>query len=314
MRKVSKPLDSKPDILDFSKTPSTLEVLKQIIDNKRVEDKHGEIFRGTYKDEQGITQSKVRDELNKFYHKKCAYCESFESSAQIEHYRPKNKVIGTGKNNGYYWLCFEWTNLVPACFDCNKVGTGKGNRFPIISAASQRQFVVPFNDDLSLRLEDFIYNSVYLSVEKPFLLHPEYDEPKHFFKFEWKQNQSYLNLIGTDKENRGEKTIKICDLNRENLGNNRGQRLYDVIITPILANLGLFLNLQKTLIEFERDLFEIFKILKKRAKNEQLEFSLMWWFVFESIENFEQIIGATLPEGTQRNVVINLFKQFKSNT
>ncbi len=313
MRKVSKPLNQKPDILDFAKTPNTLVVLQQIIANQRVEDQHGEIYRGTYKDEQGITKSQVRDELNKIYYKKCAYCESFESSAQIEHYRPKNKVTKAGTNNGYFWLCFEWSNLVPACFDCNKIGTGKGNKFPTITTSVQRKFGVPRNADLSLRLDYFIHNSAYLSSEKPFLLHPEYDEPKHFFKFEWVQNQSYLNLIGTDNENRGDETIKICDLNRENLGNNRGQRLNDVIITPILANLGLFFNLQKTLEELSRDLFVVFRILEQRATDERVEFSLMWWYIFENTQNFEAIVGATLPAGTQRTVVLNLFQQFQDS-
>jgi hypothetical protein len=40
---------------------------------------------------------------------------------------------------GYYWLAYEWTNLLPSCYDCNsfrrhgtmKAGPGKNERFPV---------------------------------------------------------------------------------------------------------------------------------------------------------------------------------------
>lgn len=312
MRKVIKLIDRKPDILDFTKTPNTLVVLGKIIANQRVEDKHGGIYRGTYKDEQGITQSRVRDELNKIYHEKCAYCESFESSAQIEHYRPKNKVTKAGTNKGYFWLCFEWTNLLPACFGCNKIGTGKGNKFPIISQ-HQRKFGVPLNPDQTVRLDDFDTNASYLLNERPFLLHPEYDEPKLYFKFEWTQSNTELNIVGIDIENRGNETIKICDLNRKNLRKNRGIKLYDVVIEPLQASLALFRNRQKTSEDFSLDINIIFNRIKKRANNAKEEFTLMWWYIFENTQNFEAIVGATLPLGTQRTVVMNLFQQFKDS-
>ncbi|WP_305952419.1 hypothetical protein [Emticicia oligotrophica] len=311
MRKISKPLHPKPAILDFTKTPYSLVVLEEIITKKRVENEHSNIYRGTYKDTQGLTKSSVLDELNKVYHEKCAYCESFESNAQIEHFRPKNKVTSAGKNNGYYWLCFEWTNLVPACFECNKIGSGKANKFPIIS--TQRKFEIPLKPDSSLNFDSFLYDSQHLSSEKPFLIHPEYDNPKLFFKFGWTNSHSLLNLIGKDTESRGKETIKICNLNRTNLGRNRSKRLNDVIIEPIKESLALFLNNQKTLDIFSLDMTIIFKKLKSRASDEKEEFTLMWWYIYESVENFEKIIGVTLPEGTQRNVVINLFRQFKDN-
>ncbi len=230
---------------------------------------------------------------------------------QIEHFRPKNKVTNAGKNNGYFWLCFEWTNLVSACFDCNKIGGGKANKFPIISP--HRKFEIPRKADASIHFDDFQHSSQYLSSEQPYLIHPEYDSPELFFKFDWTNSYSLLNLSGIDSENRGKETIKICNLNRTNLGRNRSKRLNDVIIEPIKESLALFLNNQKTLDIFSLDMTIIFKKLKSRASDEKEEFTLMWWYVYESVENFEQIIGVTLPAGLQRNVVISLFQQFRNS-
>lgn len=86
---------------------------------------------------------------------KCAYCESIVTNAQpgdVEHYRPKNRVSddtlkpikatyeGWGEIDhlGYFWLAYEWNNLLPSCADCNRYrkhfdgnGYGKADRFPV---------------------------------------------------------------------------------------------------------------------------------------------------------------------------------------
>ena len=67
---------------------------------------------------------------------KCAYCESQISADQpgdVEHFRPKGRVMGEdGKpvliklgnkevpHPGYYWLAYDWRNLLPACARCNR--------------------------------------------------------------------------------------------------------------------------------------------------------------------------------------------------
>ena len=86
---------------------------------------------------------------------KCAYCETLISAAQpgdVEHYRPKNRVTdallkpikayydGRGEVDhlGYFWLAYEWDNLLFSCTDCNRYrrhpdgkGYGKADRFPV---------------------------------------------------------------------------------------------------------------------------------------------------------------------------------------
>jgi hypothetical protein len=63
--------------------------------------------------------SSVVSKLNNIYNHKCAYCEAYEPEPEVEHYRPKKGVTGE-VHEGYYWLCYEWSNLMPACHDCNK--------------------------------------------------------------------------------------------------------------------------------------------------------------------------------------------------
>ncbi|HLC17234.1 MAG TPA: hypothetical protein VJL89_13515 [Thermodesulfovibrionia bacterium] len=78
------------------------------------------------------------------FHGKCAYCECYITNFQrgdIEHFRPKLAVTDKNDNPiqhpGYYWLAYDWQNLLPSCQICNqpsKIGDkkiGKHNRFPV---------------------------------------------------------------------------------------------------------------------------------------------------------------------------------------
>lgn len=62
----------------------------------------------------------------------CCYCELTirRKGTPIEHYRPKEKALrGRGRpTHGYWWLAWDWENLLLACSGCN--GT-KLHRFPL---------------------------------------------------------------------------------------------------------------------------------------------------------------------------------------
>jgi hypothetical protein len=105
----------------------------------------------------------VKDELYKrampfllpLFNDKCAYCEAIITNTHpgdVEHYRPKGrlkdldgkivKITVNGKefdHPGYWWLCYEWANLLPSCIDCNRrrnhgeemTAAGKADIFPI---------------------------------------------------------------------------------------------------------------------------------------------------------------------------------------
>ena len=96
------------------------------------------------------------------FYGKCAYCESYITDFQhgdIEHFRPKGGITDENDNQvvlkddrgnptldatgepkphpGYYWLAYNWQNLLPSCAICNQPSSagskkiGKHNRFPV---------------------------------------------------------------------------------------------------------------------------------------------------------------------------------------
>jgi len=92
--------------------------------------------------------------MENVFHRKCAYCERLISGyyGDAEHYRPKgtvttgnedgslerptcevpdprrkNKLV-TVNHPGYFWLAYDWRNLLPSCVFCNS-GQGKNERF-----------------------------------------------------------------------------------------------------------------------------------------------------------------------------------------
>jgi uncharacterized protein (TIGR02646 family) len=84
------------------------------------------------------------------FYGKCAYCETYIADFQrgdIEHFRPKaavaNEIDEPIQHSGYYWLAYDWQNLLPSCTICNQptsVGgkkIGKHNRFPVIGQHAQ---------------------------------------------------------------------------------------------------------------------------------------------------------------------------------
>lgn len=84
------------------------------------------------------------------FHGKCAYCECDIKDFQhgdVEHFRPKGGVtdqLDRAINHpGYYWLAYDWQNLLPSCVACNQPMSvkgqkiGKHNRFPVIGTHAQ---------------------------------------------------------------------------------------------------------------------------------------------------------------------------------
>jgi hypothetical protein len=95
--------------------------------------------------------------LNGPFHGKCAYCETLivaNHPGDVEHFRPKGRIVenrtrvmakdAAGNDvphPGYYWLAYDYKNLLPACEDCNRpnkarsggVLVGKWDSFPVRS-------------------------------------------------------------------------------------------------------------------------------------------------------------------------------------
>ncbi|MCE7990953.1 MAG: hypothetical protein HEP71_03200 [Roseivirga sp.] len=179
---------------------------KDIALNANKDEIKASVYKGT-KTINGEKRQLVREELIEMYYGKCAYCENKELKPEVEHYRPKKRVTGKPDHPGYYWLCYEWTNLLPSCRYCNTEG-GKGNHFPVAGTH------VKATPKVNNRLDEAEckIDSQTLLDEKPYLLNPETDDPTRFIRFN-RQGKAIAKGPGE----KGRHTIKMCNLNRDNL-------------------------------------------------------------------------------------------------
>jgi 5-methylcytosine-specific restriction endonuclease McrA len=144
------------------------------------------------------------------YDPKCAYCESTVETVaalQVEHYRPKKEVTGAPGHLGYYWLAYEWTNLLLACPRCNGAGA-KANHFPV---GSLRVAAEPRDQAGQLLYPELLASGATLLGEQSGLLHPEQDRNLD-------QHLAFNALGGiSGLTDRGRATVDICQLNRRPL-------------------------------------------------------------------------------------------------
>jgi hypothetical protein len=180
MRKVDRTLIPKPDILD-SVTCSNH--LNQINANPIGVKASGDIYKGKTVNADTTTTNTVTIALKGLYKNKCAYCEKLCYYPRVEHFRPKGRVIGNQPlANGYYWLCYEWTNLLPSCHECNSI-EAKGDKFPI-RGIRKNTFPVSGNPPIFDSTQN-LYDSNYLTDEDPYYINPEYcDDFWSHFDFE----------------------------------------------------------------------------------------------------------------------------------
>jgi uncharacterized protein (TIGR02646 family) len=113
----------------------------------------------------------VKNSLKAAQHNKCCYCESdpdATSYGAVEHYRPKGTVVAFRQGNkiypGYFWLAYEWSNLLFICERCN---TNKGSYFPLADAS-------PHSRD---------HNQPLINGESPLFINPISDEPSTHIAF-----------------------------------------------------------------------------------------------------------------------------------
>jgi hypothetical protein len=108
--------------------------------------------------------SQYKAELSKAQNGRCGYCElpvTAGAPGDVEHYAPKNDIKGfTGvageegkevsnsykvkgrtptllSEQGYWWLAYDWSNYLLACWVCN--GQWKGNLFPTVPSGRTRR-------------------------------------------------------------------------------------------------------------------------------------------------------------------------------
>lgn len=154
------------------------------------------------------------------FHGKCAYCESnvlVNQFGDIDHWRPKSALMDkdgrpvisdirndqTGHvrprvHSGYYWLAYDWRNLLLSCEICNRVvrvnghRIGKGAQFPVVDFRA-------FEPGEEVN-------------EQPLLINPMFEDPREHLEIRQK------NGLIIPKTERGQATIDVFGLNfREQL-------------------------------------------------------------------------------------------------
>ena len=112
----------------------------------------------------------VKKELRWAQYRKCCYCESnFDATGygEIEHFRPKGAVQQErGRRveySGYYWLAYDWNNLLMSCKRCN---IAKGSLFPLVDDGARAR---SHHDDVS--------------AERPLFIDPSLEDPRLHIRF-----------------------------------------------------------------------------------------------------------------------------------
>lgn len=152
----------------------------------------------------------IKDALMTLYHGKCAYCETYDPSPHIEHYRPKR--------GGYYWLAYSWDNLIISCSQCN---TKKGNQLPIMG---QKASFLGTAEELA---QINTLSEEYDRTENPLLLMPE-RMPVEIENI-WEFNQDGSIVLNNS---RIRKSCEVYGLNREELCKRR-KKIWDELINCI---------------------------------------------------------------------------------
>lgn len=147
----------------------------------------------------------VKGALVTAQHKKCCFCESkVGMDGDVEHYRPKagycQGMRQPIEGPGYYWLAYEWTNLLLCCSICNQ--RFKRNLFPLANATRRARS-----------------HHADTSAEEPLFINPAETDPEELIGF----RQEIPFAINGDV--RAKATIAALGLDREILNERRRDRL-----------------------------------------------------------------------------------------
>lgn len=252
-----------------------------------------------YKVSDEYNHNDVRTLLKKYFGNKCVYCESIpiaSSTFRIDHYRPK-KGIKDESEIGYYWLAYEWSNLIQSCQLCNGV---KSNYFPL----SKNSIRVTDKTIGALDPANRKPTSAPLNKEDRLLLHPELDDVETHFIF---------NADGTieGKTNEGKISIKCYGLMREDLILWR-KKLNDDLVRDIKNSLEIYetdLKIDTTIAKrhFFRFLRHKFnKLLYSFDK--KTEYSLFCFFVFD---RFKEFIIPFIKIPDYQNLILEGYELYK---
>lgn len=246
---------------------------------------------------------KVREALDLIYKSKCAFCETDTSAGatmQVEHYRPKAKVTAKGKPNelGYYWLGYEWSNLLLACGSCNR---RKSTQFPIRGQRIVGHPLPLLNNELDRSLCLITHNQ--LVDEQPLLINPEVDsDPMQHFEFTGSGEINGLTEAG-------QITIRVCYLDRPALTAKRMKYVYNRIFNKLLKYMERYQDGRITIQKLQNHLETTIEDLVDYASdetNQYIEFALTCLNQFDRffIQKFPNPVHQQLIRQTYQTLML----------
>lgn len=191
----------------------------------------------------------VKQALLEAQYGKCCFCESkIGADGDVEHFRPKAGCCqGSGQpiiKPGYYWLAYEWDNLLLACPVCNQ--RFKRNYFPLADPTHRAK---SHEQDLS--------------IEEPLFINPAERDPAQLIAFR-------KEIPYAIKDNQfGKETISALGLGREILNERRRDRL------ELLTALQRIVDLAEAKLLSDEPDVERAKVLLREAVDANAEFAAM---------------------------------------
>lgn len=153
--------------------------------------------------------AEVKQALIAAQHGKCCFCERRTGEdGDVEHFRPKAGCRQTPKGPllrpGYYWLAYDWDNLLLSCSACNQ--RHKRNLFPLVDPGKRAG---THEDDVT--------------QEQPLFVHPVKQDPEQVIGF---RKEIAFAVNGNAS---GKATIKALGLNRNPIAEDRRDLLSKLI-------------------------------------------------------------------------------------
>lgn len=153
------------------------------------------------------SEREVKGFLYESQHGKCCYCERKRNIIEfhVEHFRPKAQVKEAELNHpGYWWLAYDWENLLLACFPCN---LKKSSHFPLKDEEKRA-----YGEECDV------------AVEEPLLINPLNENPELFIDYDVRETGLMVKAIGRCE--RGENTVNaLTGINDRNVMEERADKL-----------------------------------------------------------------------------------------
>jgi len=249
----------------------------------------------------GIYKSdSVKNNLDLIYHGKCAFCNQIPkgSPLQVEHFRPKNGVMNE-VHSGYYWLGYEWTNLLYACGNCN---SKKNTNFPILPGGLR--IICPTWINVNqFELNDCLITSSCLKNERHTLINPEIDNPEEHLFYEADGKIAHLDT-------RGEVSIRMYNLNRDELYLDGRKKILDSVIIKFAKRLKRYSDGNFTC---KSTCSQIIDIIEEDILNPIYMKDSFDHFRYTIFKNFDIYITPRFPMNDHRNLLNIIFNRLNQD-